>query len=206
MSDMFDVYWRERGIALERSSRRNAARAQQIIDELAEERNAALRQRDAARERADVWQAHYIGLNARAEFLLQELDKAYGGAHLNPVRSPASEGEITLPRGPREGEVIDFSELVYLTAMNRHIHEKKSHLGPYQKLIERWKIFGAGTWENQWKERVSHIVEFYENYVPRLTAFAQSASPHVENDKIEEAEQDHDCGHLDNTKQPSQDK
>ena len=68
MSDMFDVYWRERGIALERSSRRNAARAQQIIDELAEERNAA-------RERADGWQAHSIGPPARAEFLPQRAHK-----------------------------------------------------------------------------------------------------------------------------------
>jgi hypothetical protein len=151
---MFDVYWRERGIALERSSRRNAARAQQIIDELAEERNAA-------RERADVWQAHYIGLHARAEFLLEELDKAHGGAFFNPVRMLASD-DITVPRGQREGQPINISERVYLETMNAFIKEKRSYLGGWRKVVKKWNIFGAT--RPKWKEDAKGALNMYEHY------------------------------------------
>lgn len=154
MSNISDFYWRERGIALEKSSRRNAARAEEIINELAKER-------DAARESSDVWQAHYIGLNARAEFLLEELDKAHGGALYNPVRMTASD-DITVPHGYRKGQPINFSERVYLVAMNKFIKEKKSYLGDWKRMVEKWRIFGAGT--RTWKGNVQQTLDMYENY------------------------------------------
>jgi len=159
MSDMFDVYWREYGIAAKQNMaqmRRNAEEAQRIINELAAERDAALK-------KADVWKAHYIGLDAKAEFLLEELDKAHGGPFLNPVRMLASE-DITVPRGPREGQQINVSERVYLEAMWAHIKEKSSYLGGWRKLVGEWKIFGLSS--RLWRERAQSALAIYEEHAP----------------------------------------
>lgn len=153
---MSDVYWREYGIAAKQRMnlmRQNAEDAQRIINELVDERNEA-------QKKADVWQAHYIGLNARAGFLLEELDKAHGGALYNPVRMHASE-DITLPNGYRKGQPINFSERVYLVAMNKFIKENMSYLGNW-KVVKKWNIFGLGTLS--WREDVQETLDIYEHY------------------------------------------
>jgi hypothetical protein len=199
MSDMFDVYWQQRAIAGERSARRNAAHAQQIINNTAAERNTARRQRDEARRQRDearrqrdearherdrakrtgqVFHAHYVALHARAEFLLEQLDEAYGGPQHNPARMIASE-DVTVPRGPREGELIQLHDRVYFAALNSIIKEENYHdLGDgWRDVVKRWGIFGSG--EN-WKEGVKSTLEAF---APHLKAAAERS------DKTEQAEQ-----------------
>ncbi len=185
MSDMFDVYWRERGIALERSARRNAANAQAIIDEVAAERDAALK-------KIDVWRSHYMGMTARAEFLLEELDKAHGGPERNPVRMEASE-EITMPRGQREGEPIEFHDRVYLMALSGHVKKHASYLGGWRKLLNNHKIFRLSF---NWKKYMGAHLDGFEESKEEFTEWVKQndraiqAKAHAPSDITDEADAD----------------
>lgn len=133
MSDMFDTYNRVRANGLSQALKRNGAEAQAIINEVAAERDEALRD-------VDVWRSHYVGEKARADYLMELLDEKCGGAEFNPAREVASDS-IRIPRGEREGQLIQKHDRIYLTAMKNYIAEKVAYVGNWKSLISEYRIF-----------------------------------------------------------------
>lgn len=116
-----------------RSARQNSQRAQQIINELAEEKADALNSRD-------TWKVHYLALETERDYLLELLDEKCGGSENNPAREIASDS-IRIPNGPREGDLIQMRDRIYLTALKGFIAEKASYLGSWKEVIRICGIF-----------------------------------------------------------------
>jgi hypothetical protein len=90
----------------------------------------------------DQWHNHYMGLEAERNYLLRELDKAYGGQENNPARKKAYEGEddarFRIPCGRRKGESVTVRDHYYFDGFIRVF--KKHHSGK-AKSWKEW--FGA---------------------------------------------------------------
>lgn len=118
--------------------REDAATIAQLEEEL---QKANTRLRDAKRI-IDVWNAHYVALEAQAAWMLELLDKVFG-RDKNPARKLAYADDVPdrIPTGKREGERVTMRDHIYFARLAELTKGPLKHLGNWKELLRTAKYF-----------------------------------------------------------------